>query len=56
MVTKEHFDVTIAGIDRRLDIIENISVGGHERRIKNLEDSVRIVETNVETKTRLNRR
>ena len=47
MVTKEHFDFVIAGIDRRFDIIENISIRGHERRIEILEDKVGVINNKI---------
>lgn len=53
--TKEGFDEMRTGfqemrsgfeqVNIRLDRIENISIGGHERRIENLEDRMRVVET-----------
>ena len=39
------FDDHMLQIDHRFDIIENISIGGHERRIENLEDDVRALKT-----------
>lgn len=45
MVTKDEFHQAMDGVNRRLDVIENISIGGHERRIENLEDRVRVIET-----------
>ena len=47
MVTKEHFDFVISGADRRLDIIENVSIGGHERRIEILEDKVGVLNSKL---------
>lgn len=47
MVTKDEFNEKMEGVDRRFDRIENISIGGHERRIDNLEDDMRLVKTKV---------
>lgn len=49
----ERFDRMDDRFDRmndRFDRIENISIGGHERRIDNLEDRVRVIETKTNIK------
>lgn len=40
-----HMDHRFDQMDDRFDKIENISIGGHERRIENLEDDVRTLKT-----------
>ncbi len=47
MVTKDEFEERMDGVNNRLDRIENISIGGHERRIDNLEDDIRLIKTKV---------
>ena len=54
MVTKEEFEERMAGVDarfdqmdRRFDRIENVSIGGHERRLDNIEDDIRLIKTKV---------
>lgn len=47
---KNGFDevyVRLDDMDNRFDRIENISIGGHERRIENLEDDIRTLKTKV---------
>ena len=43
----EQIDVRFDQMDRRFDRIENVSIGNHDRRIENLEDSVRQVKTKI---------
>ncbi len=43
----EQVDARFEQMDRRFDRIENISIGGHERRIENIEDDMRLVKTKV---------
>ena|SRR3989338_7579576 len=43
----EQVDERFDQMDKRFDRIENVSMGGHERRIENLEDDVRIVKTKI---------
>ncbi len=55
IVVKNNFDLVfkkfdgiehcLDRMDDRFNRIENILVGGHERRIENLEDRIRIIET-----------
>ncbi len=41
----EEIDKRFEHVDRRFDRIENVSIGNHERRIENIEDRLRVVET-----------
>lgn len=53
IITKEGFDRVDARfekVDERFDRIENISIGGHARRLDNLEDRVRVIETKTKIK------
>jgi methyl-accepting chemotaxis protein len=43
----ERMDERFDQMDNRFDRIENISIGSHERRIENLEDSVRVLNTKL---------
>jgi hypothetical protein len=43
----DSMDARFDQIDDRFARIENISIGGHERRIDNLEDDMRVVKSKV---------
>lgn len=43
----DHIDKRFNQIDDRFDRIENVSIGGHERRIENLEDDIRSIKTKI---------
>lgn len=52
IITKQGFDQCatkdeLREIEYRLDRIENISIGSHERRIENLEDKVLVISTKM---------